>query len=115
MFLFGVDIKIARSVFFVCFSIYILVISFSFRSLYKPIFSYNPFSNKKLNTAIIIGIVLLIATMSTPFMRNLFEIAPMPFSWLWLVISWAVFNIILVEFAKWVFRYKVKKSDKSSN
>lgn len=105
---FNVDIKIARSVFFVCFSIYVLVIAFSFRSLYKPIFSYNPFSNKKLNIAILIGIALLIATMSFPFMRNLFDIAPMPFSWMWLVVSWALFNIILVEIAKSIFRYRIK-------
>jgi Ca2+-transporting ATPase len=104
---FGVDIKIARSVFFVCFSIYILVIAFSFRSLYKSIFSYNPFSNKKLNIAIIIGIILLIATMSVPFMRNIFDIAPMPFSWIWLIVLWIVLNIALVEFAKWIFRLRM--------
>ena len=106
----GVEIKIARSVFFVCFSIYVLVVSFSFRSLYKPIFSYNPFSNKKLNIAIIVGIGLLIATMSIPFMRNLFDIAPMPFSWMWLVIAWVIFNVILVEITKWMlrFRYRIK-------
>lgn len=109
---FNIDIKIVRSIFFVCFSIYILVIAFSFRSLYKPIFSYNPFSNKKLNVAIIIGIGILIATMSIPFMRNLFDIAPLPFSWMWLVVSWCAFNILLVEFAKWLFRYRIKISKK---
>lgn len=109
---FGVEIKIARSVFFVCFSIYILIIAFSFRSLYKPIFSYNPFSNKKLNIAIVVGIGLLIATMSIPFMRNIFDIAPMPLSWLWLVIAWAAFNVILVETAKWIFRIRVKVFNK---
>jgi P-type Ca2+ transporter type 2C len=109
---YGVDVKIARSVFFVCFSIYILVISFSFRSLYKPIYSYNPFSNKKLNMAILIGIGILIATMSIPFMRNLFEIAPMPLSFMWLVVVWSLFNIALVEFAKWIFRFRLNHLNK---
>ncbi len=104
----GLDIKIARSVFFVCFSIYILVVSFSFRSLYKPIYSYNPFSNRKLNIAILIGIGILVATMSIPFIRNIFDIAPMPLSWMWLVVAWVVFNVLLVEFAKWIFRYRVR-------
>ena len=107
---YGVEIKIARSIFFVCFSIYVLTIAFSFRSLYKPIFSYNPFSNKKLNMAILIGLGLLVATMILPFMRNLFDIAPIPFSWMWLVIAWIALNIILVETAKWIFRYKMKIS-----
>jgi Ca2+-transporting ATPase len=105
---FKVDIEIARSVFFVCFSIYILVIAFSFKSLYRPIFSYNPFSNKKLNIAVIIGIGILIATMSIPFMRNIFGIAPMPMPWMYLVIFWSILNILLVEFAKWVFRYRMR-------
>lgn len=109
---FNIDIKIVRSIFFVCFSIYILVIAFSFRSLYKPIFSYNPFSNKKLNVAVVIGIGILVATMSIPFMRNLFDIAPMPLPWMWLVVSWCVLNILLVEFAKWLFRYRIKISRK---
>jgi len=105
---FNVDIKIARSVFFVCFSIYILIIAFSFRSLYKPIFSYNPFSNKKLNISVITALAILIATMLIPFMRNLFGIAPMPLSWLWLVLAWTILNVFLVEFAKWIFRRRVK-------
>ncbi len=104
---FNVDIKIARSVFFVCFSIYILITSFSFRSLYRPLFSYNPFSNKKLNIAILIALSILIATMSIPFMRNLFDIAPMPPSFMWLVILWSIFNVALVESAKFIFRYRI--------
>lgn len=104
----NVDVKIARSVFFVCFSVYILVVAFSFRSLYRPIYSYNPFTNRKLNISIVVGILILIATMSIPFMRNIFDIAPMPLSWLWLVIAWSVFNVLLVEFAKWIFRIRMR-------
>lgn len=107
-----VDIKTVHSILFVCASIYILVIAFSFRSLHKPIFSYNPFSNKKLNIAIVIGIMVLIATMSIPFMRNLFSIAPMPMSWMWLIFCWIFLNIFLVEFVKWIFRYRIKISIK---
>ena len=108
----GVEVKIARSVFFVCFSIYILVISFSFRSLYRPIYTYNPFSNKNLNISILIGIGILIATISIPFMRNLFEIGPMPFSFMWLIIGWSLFNITLVELAKWMFRIRLNYLNK---
>lgn len=110
----GVEIKVARSVFFVCFSVYILIISFSFRSLYRPIFSYNPFGNKKLNIAVLIALGLLLITMSFPFMRNLFDIAPMPISWIWLIILWGILNIMLVEFAKWVFRIRINFLNKKS-
>ncbi len=102
-----------RSVFFVCFSSYILAISFSFRSLNKPIFSYNPFSNKKLNYSILIATIILIITMTVPFMRGVFEIAPMPLSWLPFVFLWLAVNILLIEGAKYAMhlskKYSIKK------
>jgi Ca2+-transporting ATPase len=112
---FGIEVRLARSVFFVCFSIYILVVAFSFRSLYKPIFTYNPFSNRKLNISIIMGLVILIATMSVPFMRNIFDISPLPLSMMWIIILWVILNVILVEVAKWIFRYRFKIANKTKS
>ncbi|OGN29945.1 MAG: hypothetical protein A3A33_01320 [Candidatus Yanofskybacteria bacterium RIFCSPLOWO2_01_FULL_49_25] len=102
----GVDLAIARSVFFVCFSSYILVIAFSFRSLYRPLFSYPVFSNMKLNIGVMVGIALLVMTMTVPFIRDIFHITPMPAQWLWFVAAWLIFNIALVEGAKWRLRYR---------
>ncbi len=104
----GLEVSLARSIFFVCFASYILVISFSFRSLRKPLFSYPIFSNKKLNQSILLAVVILIATMAIPALRNLFEIAPLPLVWLWFVAGWLVLNVLLVEGAKWLFRVKKK-------
>ncbi|MDQ5931064.1 MAG: Cation ATPase protein, partial [Patescibacteria group bacterium] len=103
---FGVDIPVARSIFFVCFASYILVISFSFRSLTKPLFSYPTFSNRKLNQSIIVAILILVATMILPITRNLFDLAPLPLSWFWLVALWLILNVFLVESAKFLFRKK---------
>ena len=105
---YNIETKVVHSILFVCVSTYILLASFSFRSLYRPIYSYNPFSNKNLNIAVLVGFGILILTMSIPFMRNLFEIALLPFSFMWLVIVWGLFNIGLVEFAKFVFRFRLK-------
>ena len=96
------EIHAVRSIFFVCFSSYILVIAFSFRSLHKPLFSYSVFSNWKLNVAIIIGIAMLTLTMTVPFIRNVFEIAPLPLDWMPLILFWPIFNILLVEGAKYL-------------
>ncbi len=109
---FGVELETARSVFFVCFSVYVLMVSFSFRSLYRPIFSYNPFSNKKLNIAILIALIILVITMTVPFMRNIFNLAPMPLSWMWLVLGWVILNVILVEIVKWIFARRIKIANK---
>jgi len=102
----GLDIAVARSVFFVCFSSYILAISFSFRSLTRPLFSYSIFSNKKLNMSIIIAIMILILTMSVSSIRNIFELAPLPISWILFIVFWLVFNILLVEGAKYLLNNK---------
>lgn len=100
------NIAEARSIFFVCFASYILAVSFSFRSLYKPIFSYNIFSNKKLNYSIIIAIVILILTMSIPAIRHLFELAPLPLYSISIIFIWLFINITLVEFAKFILHKK---------
>lgn len=100
----GINEHIARSVFFVCFSSYILVIAFSFKNLHKSIFSYNPFSNKKLNWSIISAVLILIFTMTLPFMREVFNIAVLPLSWLPFVFLWLFINVLIVEGAKLFFR-----------
>jgi len=99
----GIDESVARAIFFICFSSYILVVAFSFRSLHRPIFSYNIFSNKKLNWSILSAFVILVLTVTLPFMRNIFEIALLPLVWLPFVLFWLVLNIALVEGAKFLF------------
>jgi Ca2+-transporting ATPase len=100
------DISQARSIFFVCFASYILAISFSFRSLNNSIFSYSIFSNRKLNLSIIIALAILIITMAVPFIRDVFKLAPLPLSSLPFIALWLVFNVMLVEGAKYLLRKK---------
>jgi len=105
---YGVDVLLARSVFFVCLASYILVISFSFRSLHKPLFSYPIFSNKKLNQSILIAALLLIATVTVPQLRAIFELGTIPLVWIWFILGWLILNILLVEGAKFIFRHNYK-------
>ncbi|MFA6077075.1 MAG: cation-transporting P-type ATPase [Candidatus Paceibacterota bacterium] len=102
----GLDLDVTRSIFFVCFSSYILAISFSFRSLHRPLFSYPIFANKKLNISILIAVVILVATMTIPAIRNIFEIAPLPLAWTPLIVFWLIFNIAMVEGAKYLLHNK---------
>lgn len=97
------DITLARSIFFVCFSTYILTISYSFRNLEKLITQYNPFSNPQLNLANLIAFILIICTMYIPVMQKIFDITTIPFVLLWIVVAWNVLNLLIIEFSKWVF------------
>jgi len=109
-FLVSLDLNpaVLRSVFFVCFSSYILAITFSFRSLQSSLMSYDVFSNKKLNWSVFISVVLLIATMVIPGMRHIFALASMPMAWLPFVFLWLIINVLLVEGAKLLMRISKK-------
>lgn len=97
----GIEEHVVRSIFFVCFSSYILFISFSFRSLHKFVFSYKTFSNKKLNISILISIAILILTMTVAPIREIFDIAPLPIEWLPFIFLWLILNVLLVEGTKY--------------
>lgn len=101
------DILLARSIFFVCFSTYILTISYSFRNLDKLITTYNPFSNIRLNIANGIALILIILTATLPIAHKVFDMTSIPLIYLWIIILWNVFNLGVIEFTKWVFM-KVK-------
>lgn len=108
----GFSVTEARSLFFVCFATYILVIAFSFRSLHRPIWSYNPFSNKRLNYSILIALIITILTITVPFFQNIFMLEMFDWSHAWIIVVWLIINILLVELAKWGFRTKTKQIEK---
>ena len=101
---FGVDIAHAQTMIFISFALYGLVIAYSFRSLRRSIFSISLFDNWALNASVAFGVVLIIATVSIPFLRELFGLTALPLSLALLIIVWLIFNIALVEATKWSFR-----------
>lgn len=103
-----VDTDLAKSILFLCFATYTLNISYSFKNLDKLIFQYNPFSNMRLNLAILIGLVLTVATTSFTFMRDIFHLSFVGSDYIWIIVLWNVFNITLIELTKWVFIRFVK-------
>ncbi|MES2985952.1 MAG: cation-transporting P-type ATPase [Patescibacteria group bacterium] len=101
------DVTVARSIFFVCFSTYILTISYSFRNLDKLIIHYNPFSNVRLNIANSIALSLITLTVTVPFAHRVFDMTYIPLGFVWVIIVWNIFNLGVIEFTKWMFM-KVK-------
>ncbi len=93
-----------RSILFACFSLYVVFAAYSFRSLYKPIFSYPVFANKILNRSIIFSTAMCAITLFVPFMRKIFELDPLPKESITVLPIWFVVNIALIEVTKWGFR-----------
>jgi len=98
----GVDVEHARSTLFLCFSLYVLVVAFSLRHLEKPFYFRGMFSNHYLTTSVALGFVLTILTVTVPFLQNIFGLVTPPAPLLWIVVLWLIFNIVLVETAKWI-------------
>lgn len=98
---YSVPIEIARSILFASFGSYTLFISFSFLDLSRPLFSYSLISNKLLLVGVGVGIILMIATFTIPFLQTTFEVQPLSLFWIGFVVVWIVLNIIVVEIAKW--------------
>jgi Ca2+-transporting ATPase len=100
---FGVDGAVARTVVFICFAMYILVVAFSFRSLRKPLFSYPIFSNKALNVGVGIAMVLIILVATFPPLQRIFSLVPLSIEWWGFILLWLLLNVVLVEMTKRLF------------
>lgn len=98
-----------KSIIFACFALYVVFAVYSFRSLHKPIYSYPIFSNKFLNRSVLFSVIICSATLFVPFLRNIFELAPMPKMAIWLLPVWFIVNIFLIEITKFGFRIFLKK------
>jgi len=109
----GVDVDLARSIIFASFGTYTLFISFSFRDLSRPIYGYSLTENKLLVYGVGIGLMLMVATFTVPFLRNIFDVQALPLPWLGFIVIWIIMNIAVVESAKWFAnKFLVKGVDK---
>jgi len=100
----GIDLTHVHSLIFVCFALYGLVIAYCFRSLRTSILARPIFDNRYLNLSVLFGSILIIASVTIPFLRDLFDLAPIPLSLAWIIVAWLFGNIFLVEVTKWAFR-----------
>lgn len=86
---------------FASFSIYILIVAYSLRSLSLPIWKYNPFNNMILNVGVIGGLVLTITTIYLPPLQDIFSTVSLSVFWWFWVVMWVAFAVLLVELVKW--------------
>jgi len=97
-----------RTVIFAALAVDSLFYVFSCRSLRKTIFHEHPFENKLLNWAVLISFLLLLVAIYVPFMQLFLKTHPLGIrEWL-LVIGLGLFEIVVVEIAKWFFIVKKK-------
>lgn len=98
----SIDLEHARSTVFLCFSLYCMFVAFSLRNLRQPFYFRSVLGNKYLTGSVIFGTALTVATVTVPFLQNVFGLVTPPPSMWGLVGIWLVLNIMLVECAKWI-------------
>jgi len=99
---FAVDL--VKTFIFAAFASYSLFVIFSVRSLRKPLFSYNPFSNPFLLAGVALGLAAVLAVVYWPIAQKIFGTVSLPPIWLLGVLAIGVINIAAIELGKWVLR-----------
>ncbi|EKD32810.1 MAG: hypothetical protein ACD_76C00143G0004 [uncultured bacterium] len=98
----------ARTVVFMGLAIDSLIYAFALKSLRRSIFRMNPFSNPWLVAGVAAGFGLQLLTVTVPFMRDLFKLAPLvPFDFVLLVLM-ALIKFSAIEITKEFFLYSKK-------
>lgn len=107
---YNVPVELARSILFASFGTYTLFIAFSFRDLTRPIFKYSLTENRLLIAGVAIGMIMMVATFSIPFLKSTFEVESLSLFWIGFVALWSIVNIAVVEAAKWFANTFIVKS-----
>lgn len=104
------DLKLARTMVFVGFAIDSLFYIFAIRDLDNFVYQSKPFSNKVLLLAVAFGWLMLIGAIYLPFLQTLLRTVGLGvFGWL-IMIGFGLFNLFLIEFIKWIFIHRSKKT-----
>ena len=101
-----------RTVMFVALGIDSLFVIFACRSLRRPIFSFNPFSNKILTLSVAIGLALILGAVYLAPLQRLLGTQPLGIrEWIFLI-SLGIFNILAIEITKGIFIASKKRRNK---
>jgi len=107
----GFDIAYIRTMIFACLTIDSIFYVFSCKSLRKNLWHINPFSNKLLLVAAILGVIMLIAAVYLPLLQILLKTVPLSvYDWL-IILSFGMIELIAIEAAKHHFIVRHQTED----
>lgn len=81
-----------------------LVHAFNVKSVYQSIFTVGPFKNKTFNWAVLASLLLLVATLTVPFLEKLFHVSHLDLSQWTVVLIGSFTMLVLVEIVKVIQR-----------
>ena len=95
---------LARSIAFATLGVNSLVYVFSIRTLKEPFWRENPFGNKWLNVAVIIGVIFQILPFTTDLFRGFFKLSVLDAVQWTVIFCSSILMFIIIELSKVVFR-----------
>jgi len=100
-----------RTMIFACLSIDSIFYTFSCKSLRKNLWHINPFSNKLLLVAVVLGIIMLVAAVYVPLLQTLLKTVPLGiYDWL-IILILGIIELIAIEAAKYHFIVRHQTED----
>jgi len=106
----NLPIEEIRTIMFIALSVDSIFFSFSLKNLHKPVWKINLFSNKYLLFAVTLSIIALFAALSFPPFQTLLSLEPFSNLTLVLIMGLGVFNLLVIEVAKYFVFIKSRKS-----
>jgi Ca2+-transporting ATPase len=104
------DEDLARTVVFTAVGLSTLLYVFSIRSLETSLFLSNPFKNKYLNGAVLVGLVLQLGAIYWPFLNKALHTQALTWSEWKVILLFLVAVISLIEIIKTIFIFYHKKN-----
>ncbi|MGT2742503.1 cation-translocating P-type ATPase [Streptococcus plurextorum] len=81
-----------------------LVHAFNVKSVYQSVFTVGPFKNKSFNWAIIGSLLLLVATLTVPFLEKIFHVSHLDLNQWIVVLIGSFLALVIVEVVKFIQR-----------
>jgi P-type Ca2+ transporter type 2C len=99
-------IEYIRTIIFAALGLDTFFYIYSIKSLRKPIYAYNLFSNRLLFVTTIIGVGLMLAAIYVPFLNSILATVPLHASaWVY-IIGLSMLKLLGIEIAKWWFIHR---------
>lgn len=109
----GMELGRVRTLIFVALAINSLFYAFALRSLRRPIWQVNFWTNKYLIGAVLIGFGLIVAAVYLPLLQTLLRTVSIgTLEWI-ILIGFGILNIIAIEFGKWIFIQRKQRFSQS--
>jgi len=94
------DLVLARSIAFASLGVNSLLFVFTIRTLTEPFWRENPFKNKWLNIAVIVGFIFQFLPFSSSSLRKFFGLTFPGYQPIMVVFASSIFTILMIEFMK---------------